>query len=245
MQDDSVYDLVGNEEEDDGVDVWFITFADISMLLLVFFILLFSMSEIKTDLFTDSFTSVRKALGNDEDLSMASRMQTDEAVLLDSVRLQRELIEAQRAVYSEVTTYLNRQGVEGVVGSIFDEGVITLRVDSEVLFEPGSAHISPQGRDVIKGLMDVFIRQNDQHISIQGHTDADPPGPDSPYEDNWELSTMRAVSVLRILLEGGIEPVRLSATGMADMNPVRPNTSEANKAENRRVDFVLEKIVTR
>ena len=232
-----------NEDEED-VNAWIITFADISMLLLVFFILLFSMSEIREDMFTDSFTSVRKALGNDEEFSMASRLQTDEAVLLETMRLQRELIEAQRTVYAEITTYINTRGVEGIVGAVFDQGKITLSVDAEVLFAPGQAELSSEGRELIlTTLKDIFIQQNDQHILIQGHTDSDPPPEGSPFRDNWELSTLRAVSALRVLMEEGIEPVRLAATGFADMHPIQPNTTEENKAINRRVDFVLEKVV--
>ena len=245
MLDDFTYDAMLDEEDGEGLDLWFVTFADISMLLLVFFILLFSMSEIRVDLFTDSFTSVRQALGNEAEMTGASQVRNQEAALLESVRLQRELIEAQRAVFAEVTTYLNSKGVEGIVGAVFDQGVITLNVDSEVLFAPGRAEVTEEGQGVILALKDVFIRQNNQHISIRGYTDSDPPPPGSHYADNWELSTMRAVSVLRVLLDGGLEPVRLSATGFADMNPVQPNTTEENKAKNRRVEFVLETIVDR
>ncbi|WP_235893934.1 OmpA/MotB family protein [Oceanidesulfovibrio indonesiensis] len=243
MADNEFSDNVEIGEEEGGVDEWIITYADMCMLLLVFFILLYSMSTIDLTRFTDSFTSVRQALGEDGKRATPMRVEQEEGAIMESVLLQRQLIADQRKVYSEMRTFMNRKGLEGVIGAIFDEGVITLRLPSEVLFEPGKAEISPEGRTVITQLKDVFIQRNDQNIDIRGFTDNTPPPEDSRFKDNWELSAMRAVNVLRILLEEGVEANRLTATGLADMEPIFPNSTAENRAKNRRVEFVLEKRV--
>ncbi len=230
-------------EEEENEQEWITTFADLCLLLLVFFILLFSISQIDLTRFSDSFTAVRQALGTEGGVTTPLPVQTDEGVLMESVLLQRQLIADQRQVYSEVRTYLNRKGLEGVLGAIFDEGVITLRVPSEVLFEKGEAELSAEGRTAMAELKDLFIQRNDQNIDIRGFTDNTPPPPTSRFKDNWELSAMRAVNVLRVLLAEGVEASRMTATGLADMEPIFPNTSERYRAENRRVEFVLEKRV--
>ncbi len=234
---------VGIDEDENGVDEWIVTYADMCMLLLVFFILLYSMSTIDLTRFTDSFTAVRQALGEDSKAATHMRVEQEEGAIMESVLLQRQLIADQRKVYSEMRTFMNRKGLEGVIGAVFDEGVITLRLPSEVLFEAGKAKISPEGRKVLMQLKDVFIQRNDQNIDIRGFTDNTPPPEGSRFNDNWELSAMRAVNVLRILLDEGVEASRLTATGLADMEPIFPNSTEENRAKNRRVEFVLEKRV--
>ncbi len=231
-----------DEEEESGSGEWITTFADMSLLLLVFFILLFSMSHLDVQLFSDSFTSVRQALGDKDAKRLASRIGIEaEGSFVESVLLQKQLLEQQRQVYAEIRTFLNRKGVEGVVGSIFDEGVITLNVPGEVLFQPGQVELTSAGEELMDLLNDLFIQRNDQIINIRGYTDNVPPSDGGRFKDNWEISAMRSVNVLRYLLGKGIEPSRLTATGLADLNPVVPNTTPENRAKNRRVEFVLEK----
>ena len=80
-------------------------------------------------------------------------------------------------------------------------------------------------------------------INLKGYTDDVLPSPTARFRDNWELSAMRAVNVLRLMVELGLNPNRMTATGLADLEPLLPNTSPENRAQNRRVEFVLEKIV--
>lgn len=243
MPDESQLPGIGTDDEEEGTDDWLTTFADLSMLLLVFFILLFSMSELDPKKFTDSFTSVKQALGSKLDKVSSSRVQTQDAALLQTVRLQKQLIETQRKVYSDIRTFLNRKGVEGIIGAVFDEGVITIRVPSGVLFAKGQVGLSDRGKLILMTLKNLFIQRNDQNINIKGFTDDSLPRAGGRFKDNWEISALRAVNVLRFYLQQGIEANRLTATGLADLDPLYPNTSEANRAKNRRVEFVLEKRV--
>uniref|UniRef100_UPI0001BEF2F4 MotB protein, putative n=1 Tax=Nitratidesulfovibrio vulgaris (strain ATCC 29579 / DSM 644 / CCUG 34227 / NCIMB 8303 / VKM B-1760 / Hildenborough) TaxID=882 RepID=UPI0001BEF2F4 len=164
---------------------------------------------------------------------------------LETVRLQRELIEAQRQTYNEMRTYFTVNGVEGVIGAVFDEGVITLRVPSEVLFAPGAVELAPGADRVLATLKDLFIRRREQNINIKGFTDDVQPSANARFKDNWEVSALRSVNVLRYFLGAGIEPARLTATGLGELDPLFPNTSDENRARNRRVEFVLERRVVR
>lgn len=234
-------DFLGQEEGEDPRE-WLVTFADMCLLLLVFFILLFSMSKMDHDRFRESFFSVRMALGEKMGGTPGGDRirEEDLGVFIDQALIHKQVMENQQRIFSDFRYYQNTHGLEGVVGAIFDEGIITLRVPGDVLFEVGQVTLTPEGRRIIAQLKDFFIRYHDQVINIRGFTD-DLPVRGGRFQDNWEISALRSVNVLRYLLEMGIEPNRLTSTGLADMYPLYPNTSEENRSRNRRVEFVLEK----
>ena len=234
------------ESDDSDLDRgWVTTFADLSMLLLVFFVLLYSMSTLDNEKFSETFSSVTQALQGQMEKIATSRITREEAgVLLDEALMRRQIIESQRKVFADVKTLQTKKGVEGLVSANFEDGVITIRVPGEVLFAPGQVKLAPRGAELVRNLKDVFIAHRDQNIKIIGYTDNIPPGRGSRFEDNWEISALRAVNVLRELLKMGIESTRLTATGLADLNPIFPNTSPEYRAQNRRVEFKLEKRVT-
>ncbi len=233
---------VREEEEREGA--WLTTFADLSMLLLVFFILLYSMSTLDTEKFSNTFSSVTQALQGRMKKISTSKITNEEAgVLIDQALMRRQIIEAQRKVFAEVKTLQTKKGVEGVVSANFEDGVITLRVPGDIMFKPGQIALSPRGVQVVLALKDFFFQHKDQQIKIVGYTDNTRPSSKSRFKDNWEISALRAVSVLRELLKVGIESTRLTATGLAYLNPIYPNTTKEYRAKNRRVEFILEKRV--
>lgn len=235
-----------NEEvhHDEEQPAWLATFADMSLLLLIFFILLFSLSTLDPTKFEKSFGSIKGAMGGDHKSSPTMRGEDGAGKLYDDAKLRKELVEAQKQNFNDIRSFLVEQGVEGQIGAVLDEGVITLRLPANVLFEQFNENILPENKKVLDVLADIFVKKRDQHIDIRGYTDNVEPPEGMRFKDNWELSALRAVTVLRYLLSKGIESTRLTATGFADLNPLLPNTSEENRGRNRRVEFVLEKTVS-
>ncbi|BCS86889.1 OmpA/MotB family protein [Pseudodesulfovibrio sediminis] len=245
MNDDNDRLINLSDEEDDGGGEWLTTFADLSMLLLVFFVLLYSMSTIDNEKFSDTFSSVTKALqGKMQKISTSKITQNEAGVLIDQALMRRQIIESQRKVFAEVKTLQTKKGVEGLVSANFEDGIITLRVPGDVMFQSGRVKLTPKGVQMVLTLKEFFIKHKDQNIKIIGYTDNIRPSQGSRFHDNWEISAMRAVNVLRELLKMGLESTRLTATGLAYLNPLYPNTSEEYRAKNRRVEFVLEKRVS-
>lgn len=231
------------EEESDGRE-WLTTFADLSMLLLVFFVLLYSMSSLDTDKFSSAFSSVTHALqGKLEEISTSRVSQEEAGVLLDQVIMQKQIVESQRKVFTDVKTLQVEKGIEGLLSASFENGQVILTVPGDVLFAPGEVRLSPAGKQLIAQLKDMFVQHPDQAINIRGYTDDVPPS-GTRWVDNWEISAMRAVNVLRFVMSMGIEAKRLTATGLADLDPEVPNSTEENRARNRRVEFIMEKKVT-
>jgi chemotaxis protein MotB len=242
MNDDSRTLSFEDLEYEEESQLWLTTFADLSLLLLVFFILLFSMSTLDLENFKTSFASVRRALGQTEGGALPVPS-AQSGVFQDELAAYKKMIAAQEKTFAEFNYYSTDNGLEGIVGANLESGTITLRVPGEVLFASGRAQLAGEAEDIITLLKDFFIMHPDQKINIRGYTDSTPPSANSRYKDNWELSSMRAVNVLRALLEEGMDPDRLTATGLADMHPLFPDTTPENKAKNRRVEFVLERMV--
>jgi chemotaxis protein MotB len=117
-------------------------------------------------------------------------------------------------------------------------GLIVTVVTDKVLFDPGSADLRSEGRNVLDGMAEA-LRQLPNQIAIEGHTD-DRPIHSAAFATNWELSTARATSVLRYLTDSRSIPAnRISAAGYADQRPLAANDSDVHRAQNRRVEVVV------
>ncbi|TDO16742.1 OmpA/MotB family protein [Halomonas sp.] len=126
--------------------------------------------------------------------------------------------------------------IEGVSVVEGDRG-ITLRIDNNLLFASGQAELTEEGRKVLQGLMETLVAF-DGRISVEGHTD-NLPIATPRFPSNWELSTGRAIAVLRYLVAAGLPEERLRAIGYADTQPIRSNDTSEGRAANRRVELLL------
>jgi len=238
------YEIEDEEDEGDSLE-WLMTFSDLTMLMLVFFIMLYAMSNPDTSKIESTLQSVTAALGGKESKLATSTISREEAgIILDQVLMQKQIMIAQQKVFSDVKYLQTKKGLEGLVGANFEDGVITLRAPGDVLFAPGEVTLTEKGKAIIMEMKDFFVQHPDQTINIRGYTDDHVPAAGSRFRDNWEVSSLRAVNVLRLLMQMGIEPKRLTSTGLADLNPLFPNTTDEYRAQNRRVEFVLEKRVS-
>lgn len=117
---------------------------------------------------------------------------------------------------------------------------VSFRLSSELLFESGQADLSRAGIGALQQLLPV-LGKNSQPILVEGHTDAEKiQNPRFP--SNWELSSARAASVVRYLQGNGVDGQRLRAVGFGDTHPLADNATLAGRAENRRVEVVLEAV---
>lgn len=121
---------------------------------------------------------------------------------------------------------------------VFNEGSVSFRISSELLFASGRAELADAGLEVIDRLIPA-LATNQHRILVEGHTD-DRPINTERFPSNWELSASRASSVVRYLSMAGLDPARMSATGYADTRPLAENSSEQGRASNRRVELVMQ-----
>jgi chemotaxis protein MotB len=153
------------------------------------------------------------------------------AEALDLERYRSEFFGRMRQILGE------REGVE-VVGDRFV-------FQSEVLFPPGSATLGTEGREqvarvaeVIRDIADDIPPEIDWILRVDGHTDRVPVSPGSAFDDNWELSQARALSVVRYMIDAeGLRPDRLAATGFGEYQPINEGSSASDLAANRRIEL--------
>ena len=242
------------EDEEDGAG-WIATFADMVTLLLVFFILLYSLSELDVGRFQRVIASIQNSLRGDMavQLGLTEFLPPSPPVIIikqtpnkpddkDKTKDKADNTAKkshEEQVFDDLKDFIKNHKMESV-GVKLAGKKIGVRVKDRGLFAAGKASLKDEAKKTFAQINEVFLRYPEFNISIKGHTD-NVPIRTLQFPSNWELSAIRATSVLRFFLNQGVRPERLTATGYADILPLVPNSSKANKALNRRVEFVLEK----
>jgi chemotaxis protein MotB len=130
----------------------------------------------------------------------------------------------------------SQRGIQKIAKLEIGENKIRIVFQAPVLFDSGSANLKTGSVAGLKKLAQA-LKELPNNIQIEGHTDNQPLGPHSHFASNWELSAARAFAVLRFLGSAGIASSRLSAIGYGEFRPVAPNTTEAGRAMNRRIEI--------
>lgn len=120
------------------------------------------------------------------------------------------------------------------------DGKVYVSMENKLLFQSGSWAVNDNGRRAVEQLGTVLAKNPDINVLVEGHTDNVPYRGNGPLQDNWDLSTKRATSIVRILLSNTqIDPASLTAAGKGQFSPVAPNSTTEGKAKNRRIEVVL------
>jgi chemotaxis protein MotB len=215
------------------------TFSDMVTLLLTFFILLYSTSNVDAKKFEKASNSLQSVFSGtiqsgvlDGGASISQEVTGDELSDLSGID------ENTKEMYDQVKGYVDEQGLEAVVSVSANRDGVFVDIKELILFEPGEASIKPEGKQILDHLEGLFL-QFENRIVVEGHTDNVPTGT-SEYPTNWELSTDRAVNVVRYLSEvKKIPETRLAAIGYGEFRPMAANDTAANRALNRRVNLLI------
>lgn len=119
------------------------------------------------------------------------------------------------------------------------DGKVYVAMSDKLLFESGSAQVNKQGKEALGKLAEVLKKQNDIDVFIEGHTD-NKPIKTVQFKDNWDLSVVRATSVVRILTKDyGVNPLQILPSGRAEFMPVDINDTAEGRAHNRRTEIIM------
>lgn len=214
-----------------GAPQWMVTFSDLVTLLLVFFILLFSVSQIDKTKFQYMAESFRKQEPFDENPSIVPGDYPSEQ--------QKEEQEHSLArLFEEVQLFLKTNGLEKAAEVMHDERGVVLVLNEQLLFDSGEAALTKISYPVLKEIGLLFASVP-HAIKVEGHTD-NVPIRSKQYPSNWELSAARASSVIRYFIqEHSLASERFTAIGYADTRPIVSNTTEESRKKNRRVEIVI------
>jgi chemotaxis protein MotB len=159
-----------------------------------------------------------------------------------TIEKQTKVIRALHATKEKIETSLKEQIEAKEVKLEEIEGKLKVTLVDKILFDTGKVEIGKRGKEVLLELADSLRENKDQNIMVEGHTDDVPIGLAliEKYPTNWELSTARAVGVVRFLQEKGwIEPERLMAAGYSYYKPVASNDTPEGRRQNRRIEIIL------
>jgi chemotaxis protein MotB len=241
-------------EEDDNPDRWLVSYADFITLLFAFFVVMYAISTInqsKYDELTNSmgnaFSGVRDSSQQFIDIKKSTGAQgllEKQKSLLkplplskfyeDKMRRDKESITSMGIALSNKLAPLISQGKLRVM---LNNRGISIEISDSLLFNPGSAQLSAKASDIIQEIAQL-VKTNNREIQVEGHTDNIVIHNDTFYS-NWELSAVRASSVVRQLSTGGIADARLSALGFGSVQPISENQTAKGRAKNRRVSILI------
>jgi chemotaxis protein MotB len=175
-----------------------------------------------------------KALSNESKMTIA-----DQANRLKKLQ---DVIQSQRDVMAKLKNsiadaLMNYKTDE--LSVYIKDGNVYVSLEEKLLFKSGSDTVDPKGKEALKSLAEVLESTNDITVMIEGHTD-NVPIKTKQFEDNWDLSTARATSIVRILTKGyGFDSNRITASGRGQFHPVKSNETAEGRAGNRRTEVIL------
>jgi len=253
MPDRTSFDLIGDEPgggSEGGQDSWMISYLDVLTLIIAFFVLMLALSEPKSEdtaMSAVEQTDIEPGGEQDQETPMhapadASQL-ADVSQLADSgadadpgERYDADALAGAGGQAQDMLTALAALQVQGVE-VIPDEEGVTLRIVDDMLFDSGQAELTIDGLLLMESLQD-FLSLFDGGVSVEGHTDSLPIN-NTRFPSNWELSSARAIAVVRYFEEGEQLRSRFQAVGHADRQPLQSNATADGRAANRRVELVL------
>ena len=225
-----------------------VTYADMITLLLVFFIILYSMSSLQLDRFNALVQSLKTAFSGNAIVDQSyNPPTTNYTIPIDAQSQKKSSTESDKdkkkldKLYTQLDAYIKKNHLEGDVELENMTIGVQVTVKDHILFDLGKATIKPEAKPLLKKLGGI-LTVVDNHIHVEGYTDNHPIGPGSPFASNWDLSGARAENVMLYLInEDKIKPERMSFVGFGEYAPRVPNDTEAHKSMNRRVNIVIER----
>lgn len=227
----------------DNHDRWLVSYADFITLLFAFFVVMYALSSVNEGKYKVFNVSMSQAFGTQGAAAEGGTMKlTEQEMYFKSLvdrrnaRLaekQRKLNERMQKLNETLTTKMAGFVKNGQMTVSRSNRGVTLDINASMLFMPGEAAVQAEA---VATLADVakILSEEDMSIEVEGHTDNIPIS-NAQFPSNWELSSARASSVVRLFIDQGIVATRLKATGLADNVPVQENSTIEGRARNRRV----------
>jgi len=227
-------------ECEECLPAWLAAFGDLMSLLLCFFVLLLSMSSMDAKKISEAIGSLSGAMSVLEGgiKTEISQRRIQESTPIESQDETSELVNRLQQAAGDANEMMEKTQTPTITIEEAQDGFV-IKMPAALLFKVGSATIENQDALLFLKRVALIIEElpQDTEVNAQGHTDDVVPGGDSPFKDNWELSTARAISVVQELILDGVTPKRLSATGYAQYNPVATNATPTGREKNRRVEL--------
>lgn len=239
-----------HKHEEEHIDEsWLIPYADLLTLLLALFIVLFAMSSVDIVKFRTLADSLNSALNGSTgvlkypDMVKNTNPNSVPKVVVDNAKDDKQAhnleIEELKKLQEKMNAYIKQKSLDAKLKTkLSDEGLLVVILD-DALFDSGSAVIRENAKQLAFEMSTMLATDPPREIVISGHTD-NVPIHNAKYESNWELSVIRAVHFMKIILKNpSLDPKLLSAKGYGEQQPVASNNTKEGRAKNRRVEVLI------
>lgn len=235
-----------DSDEESGGNEWLATYGDLVTLLLCFFVLLFASSSLDAKKFKAAAASLNVAFDGGSALGMNqggdSVVDLSELPLNDTLENKAKEEETMDEIYNEVQKIINSEGLDSEIAVKKSERGVLLIFTDDFLFDKGQAVVKTDVKKTLYSLGNILKKYN-KNIRIEGHTD-NIPIKNNYFDSNWELSTSRAISVVKYYTEElsaneRISPNVFEVAGLGEYSPVAPNDTDENRQKNRRIEVII------
>jgi chemotaxis protein MotB len=238
-------------QDHENHDRWLVSYADFITLLFAFFVVMYALSTVnegKYRILSESMSSAFRNVETNTSSPLAITPITPVPVVQKTTAATKAQETAKvrqrdkmRNVAKDILQVMAPLIAEGKVRVLETSRGVTIEINDSVLFSPGQAQLQPALSKAIRAIAEV-LAPTDFPITIEGHTDNVPINTPQ-FPSNWELSAVRATTVLRLFADSSVAPDRLTAIGYADTRPVEPNLLAEGRARNRRVTILIDSAI--
>ncbi|HSG23343.1 MAG TPA: flagellar motor protein MotD [Azonexus sp.] len=241
-------------EEPENHERWLVSYADFITLLFAFFVVMYAVSSVNegkykvlSDSLTNAFSNTTGKAGGQPltILQGAPPIPPRPIAKLDKLPEQKKVDEKKveqrqkmKNVAGDIMAALQPLVAQGKVRLVETSRGVTIEINDSILFPAGQSRLQPASINAMLAIAQV-LAASDFPITIEGHTD-NVPISTQQFPSNWELSAMRATTVLRLFNDGGVGAERLTAIGYGETRPLETNTTPEGKARNRRVSILID-----
>ena len=236
-------------EMNDSNDRWLVSYADFITLLFAFFVVMYAISSVnegKYIVLSDSLVSAFKSKPTQTLLVAESNLAPEiielpvkSEALTKNQSFEKKIIRQKKMkrMAKDIMQALESLVQDGKVRVTQSAHGITVEINASVLFSPAQAQLAESSRETLRAVAEV-VRGHEHEMHVEGHTDNSPINTNQ-YPSNWELSTARASSVIRLFINNGVDARRLTALGYGENRPVALNNTSDSRARNRRVTIMI------
>jgi chemotaxis protein MotB len=230
------------QEDTENHERWLISYADFITLLFAFFVVMYAISVVNVGKYRVLSDALGDAFGG-RGAAVTPNTAVEQTFTLPNI-VARKRLEAMRREKDRLT--LLARDLTATLGPLVKEGKVrvtqnsrgvSVEINASVLFAPGDATLTDASREALSAVA-VLLKNDPHQVQVEGHTD-DVPIANPLFPSNWELSAVRASSVVRLFIDSGMAAARLTAVGHGANLPVAPNDTPEGRARNRRVAVTI------
>lgn len=230
------------QEDTENHDRWLISYADFMTLLFAFFVVMYAISVVNVSKYRVLSDALGDAFGGrgaviPPNTAAAQTFTLPNIVARKRAEALRREKERLTQLARDLTATLGPLVKEGKVRVTQNSRGVSVEINASVLFAPGDATLTEESRQALSAVA-ILLKDDPHAVQVEGHTD-DVPIKNPLFPSNWELSAVRASSVVRLFIDSGMAPARLTAVGHGANVPVAPNDTQDGRARNRRVAVTI------